>query len=125
MAKSKTRRHSGDYDLLEKLKHENDSLKKELKKLRKINKMVDVGRFEHLEELVRKQRQERKLHESKEKRKAEKAKAKWLCHKCASGIMQINIWPLRNKVKYNRACSNQECGHKTLFKDYHEGVEDS
>lgn len=126
MAKTKTRRNEKEYDQLDKLKHENSKLKREITSLRKIVDRVDPIKYEELRQISKERRLERKLQENKERAKKNTKKDKWLCHVCGRGRMEIKKWPLNDgTTRYNRVCSFEKCKNRTNFKVYTKDVEDS
>lgn len=118
MAKSRTTRGEKEYDLLDRLKHENRKLKRENASLKKALSRIDIERFENLKELVDQQRQEEK---NKEKKK--ESQNKWNCYQCGKGHMQLHIFNRRDGVFYYRSCTL--CEHRTRMKKYHKDVEES
>lgn len=119
MARSNTRRGSKEFDLIDKLKHENRKLKRANDALHKQLARVDLAKFENLSKLVDKQRKESVAQESISKREA--LKKKWICHSCQTDFLRLYIWdhPIKGLVYY-RQCS---CGHKTKMKPYTDAVE--
>lgn len=117
MAKSKTKRGNKEYDLVDRLKHENEKLKKQVASLRKIVSRVDLNRYEHLKELVEHQRQEQKKEEKQEGKKQQDR----TCYHCGEGRMDMYIFNRRDGVHYYRACTNN-CGNRTRMKKYSSDV---
>lgn len=112
MARSKTKRSGTEFDLLDRLKHENAKLKREISKLRKLIQRADLERLDHLESLIDEQRRF-----DKEIRKdREKAKSKWLCHSCNRGYMMPRIFKRRDGDFYYRMCNNEDCSNRTKMK---------
>lgn len=120
MGKGRMQRGEKEFEKIEKLKHENQRLRRELSALRKKLGRTDINKLEHLETLVSKQRSEQKKIESKKQ-----DDTKWLCHQCGKGHMKIFIFSRRDGVFYNRSCDNTECGNRTKMKKFHDGVEES
>lgn len=120
MAKNRTRRSSRDYDLVDKLKHENQKLKKEISSLRKQLARVDFDRYSNLQQLVDKQRKEAELTE--DSKKLEQLKKKWECWGCGKDHLKIIIWdhPVKG-VMYYRKCFT--CDHRTEMKPYNDKIE--
>lgn len=114
----KMQRGEKEIEKIDKLKHENQKLRRELSALRKKLGRTDINKLEHLEALVSKQRTEQKKIESKKE-----DDTKWICHECGKGHMKIFIFSRRDGVFYNRSCNN--CPNKTKLKKYHENVEES
>lgn len=112
MARSKTKRGQHENDMLDRLKHENAKLKRELAKLRNLIKRSDLQRLDHLERLVNEQRKFDKVIKKSE----EKASQKWLCHTCGEGHMMPRIFPRRDGDYYYRVCNHSECNNRTKMK---------
>lgn len=117
MARSKTQRGDKEYDLLEKLKHENKKLKKEVTSLRKVIDRMDIERYENLRELVDQQREE-----EKRKRKERAKEKERQCYQCGKGHMQLHIFDRLDGVFYYRACTL--CENRTRMKKYHKDVKE-
>lgn len=115
MAKSKTKRADKEFDLLEKLKHENKRLKRNLEALRKQLERVDFERYSNLQELVDKQHREEEA--LREEISNEKLKEKWSCFCCGKGFLYLKIFnhPVKG-VMYYRACNI--CEHRTKMQLY-------
>ena len=117
------KQHRGhEFDPSQKLKHENQQLKREVKKLRKIIRQIeDAEETKKLVYLVELQRQEDKiLHDSAKHDKLIELKEKWSCHKCDDGVMVLQIFKRLDGVFYYRRC--KLCGNKTKMKKYKEDV---
>jgi hypothetical protein len=106
-----------ELDQLQRLKYENQKLKKENSRLRKL---IQRGQADQdlLQELIEKQNAEVEL-EQQEK----VLKNKWGCHECNEGVLKIHIMKRLDGVFYWRLCSNPNCGHKTKLQRYTKDVE--
>ena len=116
MGRSSRRIRDGkEFDELQRVKHENQKLKKEISALRKQLVRIDYTRFQNLKELVDKQHKE-ELH-LENSNKNERLKEKWRCHECGKGCLYIKIFdhPVKG-VLYWRSCNL--CDHKTAMKPY-------
>jgi hypothetical protein len=51
----------------------------------------------------------------------DKMKAKWLCHECHTGTLEIIVYSKMGVPWYHRQCS--ECNNRTKSKQHHPGVE--
>lgn len=107
-----------EFDQLQKLKHENKILKKELSLLRKQIKQLDFDsdRYFHLQDLARQQ-----YEEEKRTSKASKLRKKWKCFQCGKGTLKLVIVPRSDGEYYFRKCNC--CEHRTKLKKYTEDVE--
>lgn len=119
MGGGRSRTFPKDYDQLDRLKHENQKLKREVARLRKELSKIDVDRHEHLKELVQQQYQEDM--EAHKKSTKEELIKKWECFKCNIGYLRLIILNRLDGVFYFRRCT--ECAHKTRLKKYTEKVE--
>ena len=108
-----------EYDLLQKLKHENDKLKRQVSALRKQLQRVDLDRYENLKDIIDKHYRE----DAAEQLQAEKKKLakKWECHECRVGFMKIFTISRRDGMFYYRKCT--ECSNRTPTKPYTDKVE--
>lgn len=109
----------GDYELLDKLKHENKKLKKQISALRKQIAKLDIDRYENLKELVDKHN-EQDLEEQKIKEE-EFLNKKWQCHECHEGVLKLKILERRDGIWYYRSCNL--CKNRTKLKRYNSEVE--
>lgn len=117
MGKRKMSGH--DIELLERLKRENKSLKKQLARLQKQLNRIDLDRFQNLEEIVEAQyKEEKELHQ---KTKRDQLLEKWKCFHCDDGYIHLIVVNRPDGVYYFRRC--RECGHKTKLQKYNENVE--
>lgn len=116
----KNKSYDKELDTLQRLKHENAKLKRDIAALRKQLDRIDYTRFQNLVDLVDKQSKEDKALENAQKK--EKLKKKWGCHHCGKGILLIKLFdhPLKG-VQYWRKCNL--CPHKTKMKPYSSEVE--
>lgn len=101
----------GEAELLQRLKHENQKLKREKQALRKQLDRLDVDRFNNLKELL-------DSHDRADREEVDKNN--WECWTCRQGILRLAVIERRDKVIYNRVCDH--CGHKTKFKDFNDKV---
>lgn len=106
-------------DLLQKLKRENDRLKKSISSLRKQLSRVDLDRYENLKDLLYKQADEELNERIVEAKK--KLKKKWECFICRIGFMKIHTVSRRDGLRYYRKCTN--CDNRTKMKQYNDKVE--
>lgn len=114
----RSRNHTKEYELLDKLKHENKKLKMEVKRLRK---ELDKNRihYDEITDLLEQQAAEEIEVSTKENREA--LLKRWKCHKCEFGIMKLIIIPRPDGPRYLRKCT--ECDNRTKLKKYTEDVE--
>lgn len=108
-----------EQDDLQRLKRENDQLKKRISSLRKQISRIDVDRYENLQEIVHKfdqqDLQERLADERKEQEK------KWKCHKCPDGILKLKLFDRHDGTFYFRKCDC--CPNRTILKRWKDGIE--
>jgi ssDNA-binding Zn-finger/Zn-ribbon topoisomerase 1 len=108
-----------EFDLLDKLKHENAKLKKQVSSLRKQIQRIDLDRYENLKDLIYKHYNEdlgERIAEEKEK-----LKKKWECKQCGTGFLKIYLLNRLDGMFYYRKCT--ECSHRTKPKPYTNKVE--
>jgi hypothetical protein len=112
------RRHGDkELDQLQKLKYENDKLKRENSRLRKLIQRGQADQELLHELMVQKDREE-------EVAQAEKiAENRWRCYQCAAGVMKIHLLQRLDGVFYYRCCSNAECGHRTKLQKHTKDVQ--
>ena len=115
------RRKYGDreYDSLDKLKHENKRLKRQISALRKQVARIDINRYENLKDLLQKHDQE-DVSEQVVKEQ-ERLKKKWECHSCKQGTLKLKIFERRDGIFYFRKCDS--CDNRTKTKKHDESVE--
>lgn len=119
---SRRRRYADkELDELQKVRQENQKLKRQISSLRKQLQRVDLDRYQNLKDLVKKQAHEELVEKlEKEKKRVEK---EWECRECRSGIMKW--WPLSrlDGMFYYRMCSNKDCSNRTKPKPMNGPVE--
>ncbi len=117
MAKN-SRNYDKEYDLIDKLKHENKQLKNDIKRLRK---ELDKNRihYEGIRDLLEQQAAEEA--QTIKKQNKEELLKRWKCHKCDTGIMKLIILPRPDGPRYFRKCS--DCENRTRLKKYTDDVE--
>lgn len=113
------RGEKADFSLEDRLKKENRQLKKEVKRLRSLLARADIERLEHLENVVKEQREFDKTI----KRERKVAKEKWQCYECGRGYMIPRIFPRRDGDFYYRVCNNERCEHRTRMKKVTKNVD--
>lgn len=109
-----------EIDQLQKIKKENDALKREVKQLRKQLDRASSQRYFSLEDMAEKQKKE-----AEEDAKAKKEAAlqeKRRCWVCGKGTLKLIPFPRRDGIFYYRSCTTETCGHKTKLKPYIVGV---
>lgn len=120
MGGGRSRTFPKDLELLDRLKHENKKLKKEITRLRK--ELSKVDRYEDLQDLVEQQYEEdNKVHGFTKEVSREDLLKQWGCFECKAGYMKLIILSRMDGVFYFRRCS--ACAHKTRLKKYTEKVQ--
>lgn len=111
-------RRNGDKELdnIQRLKYENDKLKKENSRLRKLIQRGQADQ-ELLQELVQTQTEEEEI-----ARTQKIEENRWRCYTCSAGILQIHEYPRHDGVFYLRICSNPACSKRTRLKPWHKDV---
>ncbi len=122
MSKSRTSRGDKEYDQLDKLKHDNKKLKRQVKKLRKIIDRFDLDRYNDVKEWIEKYAN---LELEQERAEATKELEKrWKCWDCDQGVFRIHVIMRMDGEFYYRMCD--QCRKRTSLKKYSkktEGVE--
>lgn len=108
-----------EYAMLDRLKHENAKLKRQVTSLRKQLQRVDLDRYENLKDIIHKHYNEDLGEKIAEER--EKLKKKWECHSCGEGFLKLYTIARRDKMVYYRKCTH--CSHRTPVKPYTKDVE--
>jgi hypothetical protein len=103
-----------EYAELERLKHENQKLKRQVSALRKQISRLDVDRYNNVKELLEKQANDDAYeYVHKEKQKAEQ---QWRCYSCGSGVLRTKRMHRRDGSFYYRKCDNEKCTNRTNTK---------
>lgn len=118
MGRSKSRNYDRETDKLDKLKFENEKLKRQIKSLRKQLAKVDIDRYQSLKELLEEQEAEDSTLDVKSRH--DDLKKKWECHSCKEDYLRLVVVPRLDGMFYFRRCP---CGHKTKLKKFIDGVE--
>jgi len=112
MSKSRTQRSKGEHDLVDRLKHENQKLKRQISQLRKQLSRLDLTKYNNIKELVDKQESEDK--EEAKQEHQEQIKKIWECFECRNDCLRMVTFERRDGVFYYRKCNS--CGHRTELK---------
>ena len=96
----KTYKRDQDFDIIDKLKHENAKLKRDLKQVRKLLDRYSIAEEKGLID-------ENAIAPSKKRQKERELKEKWQCYTCESGVLRIVM--IGNR--YFRKCDH--CGKNT------------
>lgn len=108
-----------EQDLIQKLKRENELLKKKISKLRKQIARIDLDRYNNLKDLLEKCDEEGR--EERLRQEQQRHIEKWLCHKCENGLLKLVIITRKDGTFYFRKCNN--CPNRTGTQKYHSKVE--
>ena len=108
-----------EFDLLQKMKHENEKLKKQNKTLRRQLQKVDIDRYQNLKDIIQKQYEQDLEDQFKEDNN--KLIRRWECHKCEEGFLKLYTISRRDGAFYYRKCT--ECNNKTPIKPYTDKIE--
>lgn len=114
------RRHNKDkeYDLLQRLKKENEKLKRQVSALRKQIARVDLDEYNNVKELLEKHYEEDKQEEREDL--LEKIKEEWKCRQCPDGYLEIVLYTKQNDPWYFRKCNC--CANRTKAQKYNPNV---
>lgn len=119
MSRRKGKYSDREYDDLQRLKHENKKLKRQVSALRKQISRLDLDRYENLKDIVQKHYEAEEQDQFKKDLK--KLKKEWECHVCREGFLKLYLINRRNEVVYYRKCT--ECDNRTSVKPYNSKVE--
>lgn len=111
-------RNDSEFKEVQRLRHENDKLKRQIAKLRKELSRVDIDQYSHLKEIIESQED---TEEFDKKSELDRLKEKWACHKCSRDILRVIIIPRADGIFYIRRCIT--CGNKTKMKKYDNFIE--
>ena len=112
-------RHSDkEYTKIQKLSHENDKLKREVSKLRKLLARLDLDRYSHIKDVLEQHYKEEKAENSKEI--LDKIKNSWRCYQCEDGHLEIIAYSKLGVLWYFRQCSH--CNNRTKSQKYTQEV---
>lgn len=118
MAKRRTL-HTKEQDELQRLRRENEKLKRTTQSLRKQLDRIDIDEYQNLKEIMESQdRFESKVEQDKN---LKNLKQKWLCNTCGKDHLRLVLIPRMDGLFYTRRCKT--CNYKTKLKKYSENVE--
>lgn len=109
-----------EIDQLQRVKKENESLKREIKQLRKQIDKLSSQRYASLEDIA--ERQKREAAEEEKAKKEAALQEKRRCWTCGKGVLRLVPFPRRDGIFYYRSCTTENCGNKTKLKPYIPGV---
>ncbi len=112
----KARRGDKERSNEQRLKYENQKLRREVSSLRKQLARLDLDRHAYVHDIV----QEHLAHEDADQSAQgmlNSMKNAWKCHSCNAGHLEIQTYTKMGELWYYRSCSN-ECGHRTTGKPY-------
>lgn len=104
-----------DLDQLQRIKRENEALKREVSSLRKQLSKIDLNRHSYIKDIVEEhlsQENEEILNEKELK----SLKRAWACHDCGAGVLEIYIYSRQDGDFYYRICNN--CSKRTRSQKY-------
>lgn len=114
MGKGRGKTYDKEYSELQKVRYENQKLKKEVARLR--NRLARMGesQFKDLAELM--EEEETPVVEQNDQRE----KNGWECHSCSDGFLEINMYAKLGEIFYFRECN--QCLKRTKSQRYHKEV---
>lgn len=113
---SKRRRYAdGELDELQRAKRENQALKREVTRLRKLVDRLDLDRFESFKEALDRI-DEIEMEQSAKRQEKQVSKDKWRCWDCSSGYLRLKIWDRLDGPHYQRKCDG--CAKRTKMKKW-------
>lgn len=115
MGKARTDRYG--YTKEQRLKGENDKLKRQIASLRKQIARLDLDRYETIKDLIKEHYQEDRAEEGKQI--LESLKKTWACHDCDTGYLEIFVYNRGGETWYYRICNNAPaCLNRTKAQPY-------
>jgi len=108
-----------EYSDVQRLRYENQQLKKKLASLRKQIARLDLDRYQNIRDLLEYQDEETKNLNTKSKR--QEMLDKWKCYKCEEGHLRLIILGRPDGLYYFRHCT--QCENKTKLQKYTDSVE--
>lgn len=101
----------------QRLRQENEKLKRQISSLRKQIARLDLDRYSTIKDLIEENYQDDKAQEGKQI--LENLKQVWACRSCADGFLEIFVFNRANETHYYRICSNAPfCLNRTKSKPY-------
>lgn len=107
----KTKRGYKELDQLQRIKRENEKLKRELSSLRKNLARLDLDRYEFVREIIEEHEKEAGGQEI-----LQNLKESWRCYHCKTGYLEIVLYTKNNSTWYFRTCN--QCENRTKSKLY-------
>lgn len=120
MSKSKRDNRGNTFD--QRLKHENNRLKKTISQLRKQLARIDLDRNSNIRDIVHKHYQEEDsiAFAEKERESMEALVKEWQCIQCEVGHLEIILLNKTNILHYYRKCT--DCHNRTKLQPYNKNV---
>lgn len=101
----------------QRLKGENDKLKRQISSLRKQIARLDLDRYEVIKDLIEEHSTQDNAEQGKEI--LESLKKTWACHDCETGYLEMFVYNRGGETWYYRICSNApNCGKRTKSQLY-------
>lgn len=107
-----------EYSENQRLRRENDRLKKNIASLRKQIQRLDLDRYANISELIAKQDREEQA--DIDANALESLKKKWRCKDCGKGHLEIITFNKLNEEWYYRQCTS--CANRTRAQRMHDKV---
>lgn len=104
---------------VQRLRLENNKLKKQMSKLRKELSRVDIDRYSNLRDLIETQAAEDDTFDKVVQ--LEQLKNTWMCRKCEQDHMRVIMVPRVDGTFYLRKCGT--CQNRTKLQKYVDGIE--
>lgn len=116
----KSRRGQKERSREQELKYENSKLRRDVSSLRKQLARIDLDRHSYVRDIVEEHLagEEQSIDST---HLLEKMKARWKCHECHEGHMEIFVYSKIGQPWYYRQCSN--CPNRTKSQPHHKNVE--
>lgn len=105
----------GEQDELQRLRHENKRLKREISILRKQIDRLDLDRFQSFKEALDRL-DEIEMEQAARRKDRQISEEKWRCWTCNVGKLRLKVWERRDGAHYQRVCDH--CGKRTTMKKW-------
>lgn len=105
-----------EHTRLQRALKENEKLKRQISKLRKVIARIDLDRYENLRDIIL---QQENVKADTEPKKAELER--WKCFECNDGVLRLKVFENRAGIRYYRKCDN--CSNRTKAQNYTKDVE--
>ena len=108
----KKKKTDREFELVDRLKHENSKLKRQISLLRKQFSRIDLENYKNIEEII--QKHDENSDNIPLKNHEDQLKKLWECFSCRNGVLVMVPINKLNETYYFRKCN--QCNHRTKLK---------